>query len=167
MNPEEKKLILNFATGSLSKEEFLDQYPVDVAHNPLYVSDVLKQALCDKSPEDVEHALLLGFCFGFRHDCIEVLCKLLNEDWHQKHEDITRILQEKRDPSCTDSLYRAATTRRLYLEYNDSSALAVKCVWALGKIGTAAAIGKLKLIAESDNREDVRKAAAHQLERLA
>lgn len=166
MTAEERRLILNLATSTLSKDEFLRQYPVDIAQDPAYVSEVLKAALRERSPEDVEHAMLLGYCFGYPKDCIEILCELLDEAWHHNHEDIARILQQRGDPSCTDSLFRAATTRFQYLAYNDSSALAVKCVWALGRIGTVTAVEKLKLLAESDDREEVRRAAVHQLERL-
>jgi hypothetical protein len=42
-----------------------------------------------------------------------------------------------------------ALTKHEYLAYDDSTALAVKCIWALHDIGTADAIEKLKLLADS------------------
>jgi hypothetical protein len=50
------------------------------------------------------------------------------------------------------------------LEYDDNRALAVKAIWALGKIPGSEAEIKLQILARSDN-EILRKAASGQLER--
>jgi hypothetical protein len=72
-------------------------------------------------------------------------------------------LQELQASESVSSLYRAATVRYDYLKYNDSTALAIKCVWALSKIGTDIARKKLEYIAETDERDEVRIAAHERL----
>jgi len=44
-----------------------------------------------------------------------------------------------------------AITEHPYLEYDEAKALAVKCIWALGALGSAEAVEKLKLLARSNN----------------
>lgn len=51
-----------------------------------------------------------------------------------------------------------------YLDYDDSYSLAVKCIWALGAIGTDNSRDRLKKLASS-GQKIVEEAAAHQLNR--
>ena len=44
-----------------------------------------------------------------------------------------------------------AITEHPYLEYDEAKALTVKCIWALGALGSAEAVEKLKLLARSNN----------------
>jgi hypothetical protein len=163
MKNQPRKLIFDFTAGNISRDEFLRAYPVNVEQDSKHIQQLLSDALSCKQAEDVECALLLGFEFGFSADCVDVLCRLLDADWHQKHEDIVRVLQQLRSPSSVDALCRATSMRHQYLEYNDSTALAIKCVWALSKIGTQAALDKLKFIVDNDEREEVKATARSRL----
>jgi hypothetical protein len=73
-------------------------------------------------------------------------------------------LGELRDSRTVEVLYRAALKLHPYLDYDDSRALAVKAIWALGKLADPAADEKLKLLAQSD-QPIVGAEALNQLER--
>ncbi len=95
--------------------------------------------------------MLLGFQFGFGAECAEVLCELILQDWHMQHENIAMVLQNLRLPGTVDCLYRAALVEFPYLDYDESYALGVKCLYALQAIGSDDAKAKLGLIAGGDN----------------
>ena len=95
-------------------------------------SDAVEKAMCHEiRPDD---------------DCTEILCKLLECDWHLSHEDITLALQRLGDPKAIKVLRRVAERKFDYLEYNNSEALARKCTWALADIGTPEAKAALEEI---------------------
>ncbi len=50
-------------------------------------------------------------------------------------------------------MFDCAQRRLPYLDYNDSSALARRCVWALHDIGTQEAVAKLEALANDPRRE--------------
>ena len=164
MNDNEKKLVMGLVLKSITKEEFLKEYPVDIQQDKQYVTKVLKDALIRKDPDDVEHALLLGFSFEFEEGVVPVLCELIVQDWHFKHEDMARLLQDFKRPDSIESLYKTALMELDYLDYDDSYALAVKCIWALGGIDTDSSRDKLRQLALSENQV-VKEAAEHQLNR--
>lgn len=163
MTEDNQKLILNLATGVISKAEFLREYPFYISEDREHIRELLGNAVSRRDGNDVEYALLLGFSLGFPENFTNLLCILLEAEWHQKHEDIARILQKLRDPISVDALFRATKARHPYLEYNNNIAFAIKCVWALSQVDNQKAMDKLKLIAETDDREDVRAIAMSRL----
>ncbi len=137
MTSHEKELIKDLALKSISKDDFLAQYSTELNIDKGYVLETLEKANADKNAEDVEYSLLLGFLFNlFSTDYIDVLCKLILEKWHFKHEDIALIFQELKSPQSIECLYQAVLMRFDYLRYDDSYALARKCIHALGDINT-------------------------------
>jgi transposase len=72
--------------------------------------------------------------------------------------------QPLRNKGAVESLYRATLKIPLYLKFDDSRALAVKAIWALGRLKDPAADEKLRLLAQS-NEPIVREEAANQLRR--
>jgi len=96
---------------------------------------------------------------------IEILCQLLKEEWHIKHEDIVSILEDIKDPKAIDILYDIAQRKFNYYIRDEKYPLARRCIWALWKIGTEEAIYKIKLLSKFDD-EDVQKYAVKQLDRL-
>jgi len=164
MTDDEKKLVMELSLNAITKEEFLRRYPFDVERDGVHVLKLLRDAYSQKDADDVEHALLLGFSFGFDKACVPILNQLIVEDWHFKHEDIARLLQGFKNPSSIDVLYQTALAEYDYLGYDDSYALAVKCIWALGDINTASSREKLKQLTSSSNQV-VSDAAEKQLQR--
>jgi hypothetical protein len=135
--------------GRISKDEFFKKFPETLENG--FLRAQLDQALQDRDPNAVEHLMLLGFHLGFAADCAEVLCKLLLQDWHMQHENIAMVLQDLRHPATVDCLYQTALAELAYLEYDESYALGVKCIFALQAIGTDRAKEKLALIAGGSN----------------
>jgi hypothetical protein len=114
----------------------------------------------------VAYALVLGFVFRLSREWAPVLCKLMEEDWHHSYENIASALQNIRAPSTVDCLYRAALRKHDHLAYDNSEALAVKCIWALHDIGTSEAVEKLKLLSQSASAP-IRERALKRLSALA
>jgi hypothetical protein len=114
---------------------------------------LLKQAFENKDADLVEEAIYsCSESEGFSNKFSEIFCKLLQTGWHNKHEDIARILQGIKDPSTVDCLYNAAELEFDYLDYDDTYQFARKCIWALADIGTSEAKAKLQQLAHSNNK---------------
>ncbi len=165
MTQVERDLIMGLTTGSMTKDEFLQSFPVDLQDRPDYPLHALEQAARTRNADDVEYALLLGYALGFSAGYAPALRLLLKEDWHHKHEDMVSILSHLADPESVTVLYETALAEFDYLAYDESRALAVKCIWALGKLGGPDAVKKLLLLARSGNAI-IHREAAKQLQRL-
>jgi len=166
MTPQEKQLVMAFATNKIKKSEFFKSYPVDISGRYDYLLKVLDDSSNIENAEGIEYAILLGYIIGFDKSHVPILCRLMMGSWHQQHENIASILQELRDPRSIDCLYYGAVMDFDYLDYDESFSLAKKCIWALGAINTIKSTEKLQSIAESDNPIK-KKDALHQLERRA
>jgi hypothetical protein len=162
MDARKRQLVVEHALGRISTDSFVSQLGVDPRTDHEFVRQELEGALEERSGPDVECAMILAHQFGLSASWAPLLCELLRTDWHFKHEDIASALQDIRDPSTVDVLYDAALKRHPYLDYDDAFALAVKCIWALHDIGTAAAKEKLVLLTQSDN-EVIRRNASRRL----
>lgn len=167
MTGSEKQMIKELALGTLDKESFLKKFGKKTEDIASYVLINLKNSLILRDPDLVEYSLLLAFNFFLFEDqkFIDILCALLVEKWHYKHEDIAMIFQRLKKSGCEENLYVTANTYFDYLSYNDCESLIVKCAYALGDINTEEAIEKLRLMAESEN-EIIRDAGKKQLERI-
>jgi hypothetical protein len=82
-------------------------------------------------------------------EMFHILVKLSEAEWHNRHEDVVTALDKLHDSRSVEALYHAALKRHAYLDYDDDRALAVKAIWALGKLGDTEADQKLRLLAES------------------
>jgi hypothetical protein len=148
MTEQEKKAILNLSLKEITKEDFLRLYPN--SQNEIYILESLNKAYEERDPQDLEYTLLLCFVFNlFNKTYVDILCKVLPEKWHYKHEDIVLILQKLKSPKSIDALYKTSLERFDYLNYDDSYALARKCIHALGDINTPDAREKLKFLSQS------------------
>lgn len=95
---------------------------------------------------------------------VTILNTLLNCEWHYQHENMVMILQKLKSPSSISCLYKEISTDREYLKYNNESKI-VKCLWALGEIGTEQALDKIYILANSENKM-ISIHAIEQLERI-
>ena len=146
------------------KEEFVREFRPSVDDRRKLSQELLEEAYAERDPIDVECALTVGFSFGLSAACLDVLMQLADADWHHSHEDVVSALDELQDKKAVDVLYRVALKRHEYLAFDKARALAVKAIWALGKISDASADEKLRLLAQS-NEEIVKHGAIKQLER--
>ncbi len=115
------------------------------------INEKLKDAAKSNNPDEVEKAVVVAFEAGLTKDLTESLIRLMGLEWHRRHEDIARALQELKDPSAIDVLYNTALKEFEYLDYDEFYGLARKCTWALADIGTDAAKGKLYELAKCNN----------------
>jgi hypothetical protein len=134
----------------ISREEFLRQFPSAVEHGKLAFG-MLEDAYEAQNAEDLQCALIVGFGFGFAPAHLNTLRRLVEADWHYSHEDVVTALETWPTPDTVDALFAATQWIPKSLEYDDSRALAVKAIWALGKIPGGEAGRKLEVLARSDN----------------
>jgi hypothetical protein len=163
MNNEKRKLIENLMFKSITQEKFLKSFNIEIELMPKYINELLHVAYIEKNADDVELLLYVGFVFKlFSKDFVGDLCEILEESWHNQHENIARLLQSLESPEAIESLYKAALTRFEYLDYDEAFALAVKCIWAIWAINTPESHKKLELLSRVDN-EIIRKCAQERL----
>jgi len=168
MTTEQRKLcrdLIIFPNGQsrITKEEFLRRFSSAVEHGKL-ASRLLEDAYRTQDGEDLECALTIGFAFGFAPEHTKTLCCLVEADWHVRHEDVISALDKLHSPETVEALFRATQWIPKSLEYDDSRALAVKAIWALGKIPDTKAETKLEALARSENAI-LQKNAVEQLKR--
>ena len=150
----------------VSIEDFASSCGIDADTVPADVLREIGRARDERAPDCIAWWLFVAYRAPRAKIWLPHLCSLLGADWHDEHEDIATALQDVRAPETVDCLYMAATRRLAYLEYNDSAALAVKCVWALHDIGTPEAVERLQLL-KDDEREMVRESVCKRLAALA
>ena len=175
MTDEERELILSYAAeGAMLddaararlRERFLRAYPVDLRAHPEYLDEELERAAHARDGGALECALTLGgFMGGLDRRHVPLLSRVLPEPWHHCHEDIAWALQHLASAGSEEALYVTAVADYSYLDYDEVFALARKCAWALGDIGTPAAVQKLRLLLQSDNPVK-REHALEQIRRL-
>ncbi|WP_437676274.1 hypothetical protein [Sorangium sp. So ce131] len=143
VDERQQRLILDLARDKITAAEFGRAFPAAPHELGGLGLRMLQDALRQEDPVGVEFGLYLGYCFGFSDSYVDVLSRLAEEGWHQRHEDVVGALEKLRLPGTVDVLRRTALVRHGYLEYDESRALGVKCLWALGKIGTPEAVAAL------------------------
>jgi hypothetical protein len=168
MTEEQRKLcwdLVIFPDGRSrkTKDEFLRSFPLAVEHGSLALR-WLQEAYDTRNADDLSAALIIGFSFGFDPEHKEILRHLIDEDWHYSHEDVVSALETWPTPDTVGALFRATQWIPKSLEYDDVRALAVKAIWALGKIPGIEAETKLETLARSENGT-LRKNAMKQLQR--
>jgi hypothetical protein len=164
MIPDEQRTVFDLALKKISEEEFLRRFGIRRADGSKFALSILEKAYRERVAIDVECGLWVGFHFGFSSDHLDILCRLSEADWHQRHEDVVTALGELHDNRAVEALYRATLKTPTYLEFDDSRALAVKAIWALGRLKDPAADEKLRVLAQS-NEPILSEEAANQLRR--
>jgi hypothetical protein len=169
MTAEERKLSHDLVVAPphgirrISKEEFLRRFPSSVKQGKLALR-LLEEAENGQNAEDLLCALTVGYTFGFAPKHTDVLCRLVGANWHFSHEDVVGALDDLRVPDAVRALYHATQWVPEYLNFDETRALAVKAIWALGKIAGGDAEEKLEGLTRSDD-PTLRENAADQLRR--
>jgi hypothetical protein len=164
MRTSRQQLILDMLVHRIPEDEFLRQIGIARESGSRFALTMLEDAYRENNKVDVECGLSLAFRFGITPEFLDVLIRLSDADWHQRHEDVVTALDHLQDTRAIDALCRAAVTHHPYLEYDDSRALADKAIWALARIGNATADQRLLSFAES-GEPVVRTCAREQLYR--
>ncbi|NLE03239.1 MAG: hypothetical protein GX638_00350 [Crenarchaeota archaeon] len=166
MNNKQKKLIEELMLSLISKNQFISLFHDNNKIDESFFLSNLKEIYESKNGEDFEYLLFLGFSFNlFDESQVVIFNKALLEDWHQKHEDVAMILKKLHCPQSIEYLYEAIFKNYQYLEYDESHAFEVKCIWAIGSIKTNTAKEKLEKISQLEIPE-IREAAKQQLLKL-
>jgi hypothetical protein len=155
--------ILPNGSRRISKEDFMRRFPSAIEQGKL-ASRLLEDAYRAQDGDDLECALAVGFTFGFAREHMDILCHSVGADWHVRHEDVVSALDDLRSSDAVEALFHATQWIPKYLDYDDSRALAVKAIWAIGNIPGTEAETKLEALALS-NDAILRKTAVEQLER--
>jgi len=167
MTPAERQLVLSLVTvpgqqPAMEPADFLHQFGApdgqELTHR------VLREAVDRRDPIDVEMGLILADVFGVSDELLPLLLTLAAADWHRTHEDVVTILGRLRNPEAVEALMGAAHWVPRYLDFDESRALAIKAVRALGAIPGQRAENALAQLSESEI-EPVRAVASAQLER--
>ena len=149
---DKTKAILLHSEGRITNKKLLSVFSCTEDGLPKTIIEMLDGAINDKSSEKIEESIYLISVFNlYNKNYSNYFNRLILEDWHNRHEDIASALQRIKDPASVEFLYKAMHKKLDYLEYDDSYAFAVKCIWALGAIRDNNAIDKLKLLTESEN----------------
>jgi hypothetical protein len=160
-----RELVVALSLGRVSTDEFVARFGIDPRADGRYVARALEAATRDRSADDLRLLLILVAHFGLRRSWAPVLGTLLLADWHESHEELADALQNLRDPTTVDALFDAAVRTHAYLAYNQSRALAVKCIWALHDIGTDTARARLESLSRNEV-EAIGRSARERLEAL-
>ena len=168
MTEEQRKLCRDLiiqpdGRSRITKEEFLRRFPSAVERGKSALK-WLQEACETRNADDLSYAFIIGGVFGFAPEHKDILLHLIDEDWHYCHEGVVSALQTWPTPDTVDALFRATQWIPKSLEYDDARALAVKAIWALGKIPGSEAEAKLETLARSENTI-LRQNAVEQLER--
>ncbi|WMT16742.1 HEAT repeat domain-containing protein [Serratia fonticola] len=157
-------LLEDFFSQKIPMDEVKERFSLEGKSQYEFIYDLLIEARDNKDPDLLEDGITLIFIFKEENYPINELNELLLESWHYRHEDIASLLQDAKSPTSIDALNKAVMTKFGYLDFDDSYALAVKCIWALGEIGTPEAMDKLTKLSKSDNKI-IRDNAINQLKR--
>ncbi|MEY8712549.1 hypothetical protein [Mangrovibacter phragmitis] len=149
MVKEKLELFRSLMRGSISYDSFIEEY--EAKYGFLDICKELGSAKEGKDAKAIDVYLYLGSLIQYEYSCMDILNELLLSDWHNKHEDLVRIIENKKSKSSVDYLYNAIFMKLEYMDYDDDYVFATKCVRALSKIGGDAAMKKLKLLCASGN----------------
>jgi hypothetical protein len=150
MTDEERGLVMAMATQGLPSAEFLKRFRSSADGQQL-CSELLAEAISSRSAEDVEWSLIVGYTFGFAEQHLEALLLLASASWHFKHEDVVTALGQLKTPRAVHGLHAATKWVPHYLDFDESRALAVKAIWALGRIsGPEADAALSELVNDAD-----------------
>jgi len=166
MKQVNEKLVLMLMGRKIEKQQYLEEEGISIDRISEELYEMLAYMIETKNGDQLELSLYVLFMFeAWNESFVELLNQLLDCDWHTRHEDVAMLLQKLKHPSSIDVLYKTVPKVFPYLEYDEAFALAVKCIWALGDIGTEAALKRLNSLLSSEN-EIIVSNAKHQISRI-
>jgi HEAT repeat protein len=167
MTEPQREACLQFALKRISQGELFVALGRDLSTTPNDTIQLLRQARDARSAYDVDSSLDLLFRFQPTVDYVPLLCELLVDDFHSRHEDIIGALQDAADTYSIPFLRQAILLKPqlAYLSYDNYGSYYKKCFWALKAIGSPEAIA---VIREFTNSEDsvAREQAIYRLSKI-
>ncbi len=163
MTTEERGLVMALATQGLSKADFMTRFRGSTDGQQL-CGALLTEAIQTEAADDVECSLIVGYTFGFTDEHLEPLLELASAPWHFMHEDAVTALGQLKSPKAVAGLHAATRWIPEYLDFDESRALAVKAIWALGRIKGPEADAALNEL-RNDSDPILAESAAEQMRR--
>lgn len=137
---------LGSTPAALSVQEFCAQWPTEPADLGRLVSTILDCAVLERDPRGVRWGLALARQLGVLREQLRPILSIAREEWHGSHEDIVFALASLKTPEALPVFASLVNVRFGYLSWDDARALAVKCIWGLGTLGTLEAVAELAKI---------------------
>lgn len=162
-----REYIWKLMKKEISKEDLLIKLGLSEKLLLSIIIDMVNLANENKDAEMLEDAVYLVFLYDIQLvNLIDLLNLLIISDWHKEHENIAILLQKAKLPSSVEYLLQTIDSQYDYLDYDESYALTVKCIWALGDIRDESAKKALTKLLDSSN-EIIKDNAKKQLERIS
>ena len=115
----------------------------------LSARQLLEEAIASRDAAEVEFTLAVVPALGHFPTHSTLFVALFRQQWHQRHEDMTRDLERfGAEKQIIEAFGWSAQVRLDYLDYNNSEALARKAIYALGRMNTPESQTKLRSIAQ-------------------
>lgn len=152
MNEKKLEFFGLYVHGKIDKHTYLMHYLKDSSNHEQYILNLFEEGFDYKDAGIVQLALALSTDVNTNSPIfVNILCKVLSEDWHFSHEDIATWLKDIKDPSATKCLHIAATLKVPYLDYDDTFQLSRKCIKALASFKTLEAKESLVNLSRNSN----------------
>ncbi|MEN3753041.1 hypothetical protein ABC733_11080 [Mangrovibacter sp. SLW1] len=94
MVEEKLELFRSLMRGSISYDSFIEEYEANYGF--LDICKELDSAKAEKDAKAIDVYLYLGALIQYEYGCMDILNELLLSDWHNKHEDLVRIIESKK-----------------------------------------------------------------------
>jgi hypothetical protein len=148
-------------------EELYNLYKEQITQEK--ITEAFEVAITSKDTQAIEDILHIGFVLNLfnNFDC-KIFCVLLQEQWHNRHEDITQLFQHScnRDVSSISILLNAIDNIPEYLQEDDFKYPYVrKLIYAIGAQPEPYNIEALEKSANETNDEKIRELALYQIEK--
>lgn len=116
------------------------------------VETLLAETILNKNEKELDLLVMLLEHFEITNNFDAILAELLIQPWHHLHDSIARILENDKNEKTIEHLYLGCLYSCDNLDYqSDYCEFNRKCLYALAKIGTKAAINYIKKVESCDN----------------
>ncbi|MCX8254203.1 MAG: hypothetical protein OTI36_09495 [Beijerinckiaceae bacterium] len=149
--------IITTESGSHDPERLLFELQRDFVKGEnlgLFLPRELEDYCKERNP-GVEYIIILGLVlnvFDDNQNLIDVLARLIDQDWHFAHEDIVSALEMIGGDETLSALEGAAHARPHYLARVDgAAALTREAIWAIWKVQTLRALRPLEKLSHDED----------------
>ena len=167
MTDNEKKILIDFNEGKISREDFYNRFPIEIKKDNKYVIAQIKEAIKSNNPKELNLSIDLIWLSGDFERYTDILNELIINPNHTQHQSITKTIQDIKSPKSVPYIRKALESNFDYLDYtcSDSDAIAKWFSWALASIGTNDAIDLIKEYSNSPD-EGIRNEMIYRLRRI-
>jgi hypothetical protein len=111
---------------------------------------MIEEVSLDRKDIMLEYLLYIAEQDGLNKSYTHIFCKLLEQNWHEWHEDIVIHLEIIKDPESIESIYKSTFMEKDFHD-DEPCPLTKKCIWALSAINTHESREKIQILSNSSN----------------